>query len=161
MGEMKAVVVFYSRTGTTRKVAEIIGGMLKCHIEEIVDTKNRAGAWGYLVAGKDSAMKNLTVIQGVKRNPALYDVVIIGTPVWAWHMSPPVRTYIAQQKEKFKNLAFFCTMGGSGSKGTFGEMEALCGKKPLAVLALTAKEVAVGGFGERIKRFIEEMGLQA
>jgi flavodoxin len=43
---MKTLVVYYSRTGTTRKVAEAIAGILRCDIEEVVDTKKRSGILG-------------------------------------------------------------------------------------------------------------------
>ena len=41
---MKILVAYYSRTGTTRKVAETIAGILKCDIEEVLDKKSRFGA---------------------------------------------------------------------------------------------------------------------
>jgi len=44
----KYFVVFYPRTGTTRKVAEAIKDALKCDIEEIFDIKKRADLFGYL-----------------------------------------------------------------------------------------------------------------
>lgn len=143
MGKTKCLVAFYSRTGTTRKVASAISKTLKCDMEEIVDTKNRSGVLGYLGAGRDAAMKKLTEIEKTKHNPALYKLVIIGTPVWAQTMSSPIRTYITKNREHFKGakMAFFCTMYGTGSKNTFADMEELCGKTPIGVLELTTKEV--------------------
>jgi len=152
---MKPLVVFYSRTGTTKKVAESLKKFLKCDSEEILDVKSRKGLIGYLISGKEASMKKLARIKETKKNPSSYDIVLIGTPVWAWNVSSPVRTYIS--KNKFKKVAFFCTMGGSGDKNAFSEMKKLCGKKPVSVLALKTKEVAMGNFSERIGKFAKEI----
>jgi flavodoxin len=39
----KILVVYYSRTGMTKKLANSIANLLFADIEEIVDTKNRSG----------------------------------------------------------------------------------------------------------------------
>jgi multimeric flavodoxin WrbA len=46
--------------------------------------------------------------------PRDYAVVVLGTPVWAGNMSSPVRAYINQHRAEIRNLALFCTQGGSG-----------------------------------------------
>ncbi|MGC2944368.1 hypothetical protein [Burkholderia ambifaria] len=44
----KLLVVFYSRTRTTRRAASALAGMLDADVEEIVVTRGRAGPFGYL-----------------------------------------------------------------------------------------------------------------
>jgi flavodoxin len=129
------LVVFYSRTGTTRKVAQDIAGLLGCDSEEIIDLKDRSGIIkGYLSAAKEALDKKMAPIQGIRNDPASYDMVIIGTPVWAFTMACAIRTYITANKDKFKRLAFFCTVGGLGAKKTLADMEAICGKVAQAAL---------------------------
>jgi len=152
----KALVVFYTRTGTTKKLAEDIAKTLGTDIEEIIDTKDRKGAVGYLTAGRDAMQKRLTKIKPAKKDPANYDVVAIGTPIWGWAMTPAVRTYISQNSHKFKRVAFFCTMGGSGGMKAFAEMEKLL-KKPLAVLELKTEEVKGGTHLEKVKEFCRKV----
>jgi len=48
---MKILVVFYSRTGATRTVAQKIADLVKGDLEEIKDTRNRAGILGFLRSG--------------------------------------------------------------------------------------------------------------
>jgi len=154
----KTLVVFYSRTGTTKKVGEMIAQKLNADVEEIKDTVNRSGAKGYLISGRDSLKKGLTKLEPVKYNPASYDLVIIGTPIWAWSMSAPVRTYLTEQKDNLKNnSAFFCTMGGSGNEKAFSEMENIIGRKPKSTLALKTLEVVKNNFGEKLESFIKEL----
>ena len=152
---MRCLVAFYSRTGTTKKVAEEISKILKCDSEEILDTKDRSGGIGYFKSGKDSTMKKLTELRKIRKNPASYDTVIIGTPIWAWNVSTPIRTYISQNK--FKNVAFFCTMGGSGGKKAFREMERLCKQKPVAVLELKTAEVADNKHLQKVREFAKNI----
>jgi len=54
MSGPRHLVAFHSRTGNTRKVAEAMSNILESDIEEILDTKNRAGIFGFLMAGMDA-----------------------------------------------------------------------------------------------------------
>ncbi len=154
MAAKKALVVFYSRTGVTAKVARKIAAAMPCELEEIIDTKSRAGLLGWLGGGRDAFRKKKTVIRQTEKPPAAYDLVILGTPVWAGNMTPAIRTYITQNKENLKEVAFFCTMGNAGEKRTLRKMEELCGKKPSAVLAVKQKNVAAKGCDERVRQFV-------
>ncbi len=158
MEKPKCLVAFYSRTGTTRKVANAISKTLKnCDVEDILDRKNRSGVLGFLMAGRDATMKTLTEIDETKHNPAPYKLIIIGTPVWANTMSSAVRAYITKNKARFKGakkVAFFCTKGSGEGKTTFADMEELCGKTPIGVLELTAREVQNEEFIHKVKDFV-------
>ena len=156
---MKILVVFYSRTGTTKKVGEMIAQKIGADIEEIKDTVNRSGAVGYLRSGRDAMKKRLTKLEPLERDMADYELVIIGTPIWAWNLSAPVRTYITEQKDKFKRVAFFCTMGGSGDKRAFSEMEKLIGRKPEATLAFRTVDVVKENIAEGVEKFAEAINL--
>jgi flavodoxin len=57
---MKILIVYYSRTGRTKKIAEKIQYRLNADIDEISDTKNRAGILGWLSAGRDAGSRRLT-----------------------------------------------------------------------------------------------------
>ena len=73
---MKVLVVYYSRTDTTRKVAKALANRLACDVEEVVDTVDRHGLRGRLRAGRDATMNRLTTIQDVLYDPSQYDLVI-------------------------------------------------------------------------------------
>ena len=133
---MQALVVYYSRGGNTRKVAEELSKELQCDVEEILDTTNRSGPIGWLKSGRQASTKALTKLQPIKNDPWKYDLVIIGTPVWASHVSTPVRTYIADHKDKLKKVAFLVTEGNGGDEATVKEMEALSGKTSSGTLVV-------------------------
>jgi flavodoxin len=155
---MKILVAYYSRTGTTKKVAEALTQKLGAEVEEIRDTVDRSGAKGYLISGRDGMRRRLTKLEPVKLNPVGYDLVVVGTPVWSWNMSSPVRTYLTENKDKFKKVAFFCTMGGTGDEKTFAEMEGITGQKPAGTLALKTRDVVANNFEKEAQEFAEKIG---
>lgn len=150
---MKTLVVFYSRTGITKKVAEALAQKLGAEIEELKDTVSRNGIRGYFSAGRDATKRILTKIEPVQKNPGDYDLVIMGTPIWSWNMSPAIRTYATENKDKFKQVAFFCTMDGSGDKRAGTELEKIIGKKTLGQMGLKTTEVTSGSFSEILDEF--------
>jgi len=113
---MKTLVVYYSRTGNTKFVAEEITAELGADIEEVVDLKKRDGKMGYLSASRDATGNRQTSIAETQRNPADYDLVVIGTPVWFWSPSSAIRTYVDRHDFSGKNLALFFTLDG-GPRG--------------------------------------------
>ena len=155
---MKSLVVFYSRSGNTRALGEEIATLLSADLEEIRDTKNRSGIWGWILSGRDGMRGNLTIIEPPQKDPTGYDLVIIGTPTWAGRMSSATRTYLTQNKGRFGKVAFFSTGGDSkGSPRMFPDMEAMAGKKPLATLAVSSGEVKSGAYKEKARAFMAEL----
>ena len=138
MEEMqKILVVYYSRTGHTQKVAEAIADACAASLEPIRDFENRKGIWGYLRSGREAWREQLIDIQSAANAPGDYDLVVIGTPVWAGKPSSPVRSFVTEQYTHFNKVAFFCTEGGSGGEKVLEQLEHLCGAKPVATMILT------------------------
>ncbi len=110
---MKSLVVYYTRTGKTKFVAETIAAQLSADIEEIVDLKKRGGTLGWIAAGKDSSQEKETEIAPTKLSPSNYDLIIVSTPVWAWRPTPAIRTYIKQNDLSGKKVALVLTCDGN------------------------------------------------
>jgi len=156
---MNALVAYYSRTGNTKKVAEKLVTFLKCDSEEIHDTKNRKGVLGWLSAGKTATKKELTTLEKLSNDPASYDIVVIGTPMWNKTVSTPIRTYLTQYKDSFKKVAFFCTHQYTDGS-PFEEMESTCGKTPVATLILHSKKELEGDeYIKKAEEFVERIAI--
>lgn len=156
---MKVLVVYYSRTGVTKKVGENLSFWLKAKREEIVDDVNRKGLLGYLKAGRDASRKRFTKISPQEYDLRDFNMIIIGTPIWAWTITPAIRAYIVRNKDilKEKELGFFCTMGGNGDKKAFEEMQKMIGRKPRATLALKTKDVVQSNYENAIREFVKKL----
>ncbi|HRY52329.1 MAG TPA: flavodoxin [Candidatus Portnoybacteria bacterium] len=154
---MKTLIVFFSRTNTTKKVAQTFAQKLNGETEEIKGIKNYSGPIGYLKAGREAMKKISAKIEPAAKNPAGYDLVIIGTPIWSFNVASPVRAYLEQNKNNFKKTAFFCVMGGSGDKNAFAEMEKISGQAPASTLTLLTKEVVADKTEEKINEFLAKI----
>ena len=113
---MKTLVVYYSRTGKTKLVAEKVAAELKAEIEEIIDLKNRSGRFGFLKAGYDAPRGNETEIGETQKAPSDFDLIIIGTPVWNSRPASAIKTYLTRNDLSGKKVAIFCTNDGMGKE---------------------------------------------
>ncbi len=136
----KILVAYYSKTGNTGRMAKEIAARLGADIETIIDKKSRKGLFGFIFGGRDAMKKMLTAIETPKFDAANYDLVIVGTPVWASDMTPAVRTYLAQNKNKIKNLACFDASGNIDPAKIAASVGQVAGKKPIAFTGVNDEE---------------------
>ncbi|MHA2009864.1 MAG: flavodoxin family protein [Promethearchaeota archaeon] len=82
---VKVLVVFYSLTGNTKLIAESIKDALDTDILELKPVKelNPEGGSKFFWGGYQSTMKLKPKLKDFDLNPLEYDLIIIGTPVWA------------------------------------------------------------------------------
>ncbi|MCW1949090.1 MAG: NAD(P)H-dependent oxidoreductase [Candidatus Shapirobacteria bacterium] len=153
---MKILIAYFSKNGHTKRVANDLAKNLKADIEEIVDLKDRRGLKGWLESGRDGMKGYLTEIREIEKKPKNYDLVIVGTPVWGWNSTPAARTYIANNKDDFKNLAVFITSGDTKPEKTVASLETvLNGNKVLTFEGWSEKELKDEKiYREKLERFI-------
>jgi flavodoxin len=154
---MKVLVVYYSRTGTTKKLAQKLSAELKADIEELIDRKNRSGLIGWLYGGRDGMKRIPTDIDPVKSDPADYDVVLIGGPLWGFRgIAPASRTYLLQNKDKIKQVAFFMTRAGKRSSDpALDDLKQVYGKPVLGTLDIMQKDLESPETAEQIASFVK------
>ncbi|WNC94035.1 flavodoxin [Paraburkholderia sp. FT54] len=154
MSEARVLVVFFSRSGTTRVLASTLAKMLSADFEEICDCTERLGAMGYMRCLFDSWRKRPSEIVPAGLDTSQYDLVVVGTPIWAGSVSAPVREYLLENRLKLRHVAFFCSFGGMGSQAAFDEMRALAGKAPVAQCKVRAREVERGAVAPSLMVFV-------
>lgn len=154
---MKALVVYYSRTGNTRDVAQDVARELNCDLEEIYDTQKRSGIIGWLKSGYQANRGKYTIIKELEKNPASYDLVIIGTPVWAGKPAVPVSTFIRDYKDELNNVAFFCTLKASGSESALQAMAELSGKTPVETMVIEEGEIKQKTCDCKVEPFVRDV----
>lgn len=153
MSQKNFLIVYYSGTGKTKKVCEKLQEMLNCDIEAIKDNTKRTGVLGFVKSGFQ-AFRGLTCdIEPAKTDSSKYDMVILATPVWAGHVSSPVRTYAYDNKQKFKSVAFLCTQKGNGNDKVFDDLFGICTMRPKAQVRVTEKEADAGTFEGKLTEF--------
>ena len=118
---MKNAVVYYSMSGNTEYVANYISNMIDVDLIKIEPQKEfpNKGIKKFLWGGKSAVMGETPVLEKYEFDSNKYDCIIFGTPVWASSFTPPIRTFIKENKEKLKDkkiAVFICYMGGGADK---------------------------------------------
>ena len=114
---MKTLVLYYSYSGTTAKIARAIADELGADSEQlcVAHEKKREGFGKYFFGGMQAVMKQKPDLIPLTVDPAAYELIIIGTPVWAGTCAPAIRTLLEFYPLAGKKTAFFYThQGGPG-----------------------------------------------
>ncbi len=129
----KVLVAYFSATGTTKGVAEIIAGNMGADIYEIVPLEPYTNA--DLDWHDDSSRSTIEMndrscrpeINGAVEDMEQYDIVFIGYPIW-WGEAPRiVSTFMESYSFKGKTLIPFCTSSSSGLGSSGRNLEELTG----------------------------------
>jgi flavodoxin len=156
---MKALVVYYSRTGNTRMIAAQVASTLGAEVEAIGDHGRRAGLLGWLRCAFEGRLGRLVRIDPPAFDPAAFDLVVVGGPIWASSVSSPVRSYLRRHRGALPAVAFFCTCGGRGDERVFAQMAEACGEPPVATLVVRESELTRAAAA--VARFTSELALSA
>lgn len=124
---MKPIVIYYSRSGNTEKLAQRVATDLQCGTIRIEPEE----AYGNYVAALTRAMKE----RSQKVPPAFitpipdlgdYDTVLLGYPIWM--QAPPelVSEFIARCDLQGKTVVPFVTGGLANVSVTLGTLEKAC-----------------------------------
>ncbi|OGS23338.1 MAG: hypothetical protein A2252_09450 [Elusimicrobia bacterium RIFOXYA2_FULL_39_19] len=152
----KILIVYYSRSGNTQRVSNDVAKELGADTEKLTDKTSRSGFWGFITGGRDAMKERETVIEPVQKDPSKYDIVILGTPIWAGKMAPAIRTYINQNKTKISKTAYIITSGGTDAGKVATKMDELTGKQALGYLGVLEKELKKEVvYKEKLNKFVE------
>ena len=147
------LVVYYSLSGSTKEVAELIAAELDAFVEPIIDASNRSGFLGYMRSGLEALIGKRAVIKKPEKHPEQFDLVIVGSPVWVGSMATPVRSYLANHPLESGELALFCTSGGPKNEKALKDMAALAGQSPVASFGVSAAEMKTGALKRKVDEF--------
>lgn len=125
----KKLVAYFSASGTTRKVAEMVAQAAGAPLYEItpkvlytdadlnwMDKKSRSS-----VEMSDKKFRP----EIVDKNPELenYDEILVGFPIW-WYVAPTIiNTFLEKYDFTGKKIVLFATSGGSGFGNTVKELK--------------------------------------
>jgi hypothetical protein len=149
----KVLIVYYSRTGHTERVARMLAKATGGDLCAITEDRSRQGAWGYMRSVWQSTTGRQPAIHPLGRDPAIADLVLIGTPIWGRHLSSPVRSFAHGHRRQIKRVAYFSTQRGAGSAGAFDELRHILGRSPVATLSLSEADIGAGRAALQVKAF--------
>lgn len=160
---MKVLVVYYSMSGNAEYVANMIKDKIGADTLKIVPVKEipKKGFVKYLWGGKKAIMKETPKLEDYSFRGEEYDTIILGTPVWASHIAPPLRTFIEDNKEQLKNkrIAGYACFMGSGGKEALNNIKELLEIDELAceLLLIDPKDKASSEKDSSIEEFCNKI----
>lgn len=112
----KVLVLYYSQTSNTKKVAQEIANKLGADMEEIVAVKPYDGDFQATIARcNEEREQGITPeIKPIVANLADYETIFIGYPVWYGTYAPPMGAFLKQADLSGKKIVPFCTFGSGG-----------------------------------------------
>ena len=140
----KIVVVYFSRSGTTAKLALELARKLDADVERVNSLASYKGARGYL-KGVWQALRAAAPPVAPARDVTAYSLVVIGTPVWAGRLSPPMRSYLQSLGGRIERTAAFWVSGSGAPYQSIGaEIARLTRCSPVATASFSQREVDRG-----------------
>ncbi len=130
----KKLIVYFSESGNTKKLAEMI----------------QAAVGG-----------DITDIKAPKPDFSAYDLIFLGTPNYSATVAGPMADYIKGINLAGKTVAPFCTHGMGGLQNVGADMEKLClaagAGKVFPTIPVKGVDVAQGG--EKLQAWLKECGI--
>ena len=125
----KKLVAFFSASGTTRKIAEMIASAAEADLHEIMPKQPYSTAdlnW------MDKKSRSSVEMSDKKYRPEIadtdiqidkYEEIILGFPIW-WYVAPTIiNTFLENYDFSGKKIVLFATSGGSGFGNTVRELQ--------------------------------------
>lgn len=149
----RILVCYYSRTGYTEQVAGKLARLLGADLMCIRERRPRTGIGGYLRSAWEALRGRDADILPPDTRLRDYELVVLGTPVWAGHAASPVRTLARQQRDQIRRAGVFCTLGGSRQVAALADLAQDLHQTPWPTLALSDGEIEVEGYEEKLTSF--------
>ncbi len=125
----KKLVAYFSASGVTKKVAEMISEVSEYELYEIkpkqaytkadlnwMDKNSRSS-----VEMKDKKFRPEIITKDIEMSD--YDEIILGFPIW-WYVAPTIiNTFLEAYDFSGKKITLFATSGGSGFGNTVSELK--------------------------------------
>lgn len=126
--DKKIAVIYFSASGTTKGVAEIISKEIGADLIEIVPKDKYTDAdlnWN------DSKSRTSIECNDSKSRPKIantinvlnYDVIYLGYPIWWGDVPHIILTFMDTYKLDGKTVIPFCTSGGTGISGSMSTLK--------------------------------------
>lgn len=123
----KSLVVFYSQTGSTKKVADVFQKARNADVFEIKTAAPYPSTYDSTVAAVriQRESKQWPALANPKADLAKYDTVFLGYPIMFGTFAPPIYSFLDSNDLSGKVVVPFCTYGSGGRKASAAELKTL------------------------------------
>ena len=157
---MKSLVVYYSLTGKTKLVSQVIAEALNATLLEIKETKPRKlGLFVYLIGGLAATINRGSKINPIDVDLKQHETIFIGSPIWNSRPAPAINSFIYQTNFEGRSIIPFFTIGGDNSEKALANITAKIEKsqgKVAGSFAITSYRVSDEEIIARAKEAIKK-----
>ncbi|MFG5383544.1 hypothetical protein [Yoonia sp. R2-816] len=138
--DTKTAIVYYSKSGHSRRAAELLADILDTDLHQLKTTRYRTPFLSYLRAGLDSLRLAKPSLAHPLPELKRYDALVIRGPIWTSYPAAPLRSYFQQVQHLPATLGLLLTYGDhSPPEKAYALVEQELGH-PLAVTAAIAND---------------------
>lgn len=149
----KTLIVCYSNTGTSRRVADLLSGKFQWPRGEVSEARSRAGTVGTLRCVMDSLLRRHPSIRYEGPDPRGFETVVLIAPIWLAELAGPMRSFVRDHAAGLKRVAVISVMGGQGATNAFAEIDRILGRPPILSTSFTARAVDDGSYASALEAF--------
>jgi flavodoxin len=121
---MKSLIVYYSLTGKTKLVSQVIVEALNATLVEIEETRPIPWPFVYLSGGFAAFMNRGSKINPIDVDLKQYERIFIGSPIWAYRPAPAINSFIYKTNFEGRSIIPFFTMGGNNAEKALANITA-------------------------------------
>lgn len=150
----KKLIVYFSYTGNTKKIANLIKNKLNCDILELIPKVPYSKDYQSVVDEEQSkeGENHLRDYIDININLDEYDTIIIGTPVWWYRECSVIRTFLTKNDLSNKKVIPYATNAGWLGK-TFIEIKKLCPNSKV----INEKNIVFKSYSDELVTSIKEI----
>jgi formylglycine-generating enzyme required for sulfatase activity/flavodoxin len=157
----KALIVFYSWSGNTKRIAEEIRRQTGADLYEIKPSKPYSSNYSTVLeeAQRDQNRQARPAIAGAPESIGEYSVVLLGYPNWWASIPMPIAAFLEKYDFSGKRIIPFCSHGG----GRFGQsLTAISKLAPDAAMgdALSVGSSGGSGLASDVAKWLKSNGVQ-
>lgn len=155
----KVLCVYYSRTGHTRRTMRDFADQLDAELVELRDTVQRSGWKGWLRCGMDAMRRGTCPLRPYTTEYPLseYDLVILGTPVWAGRCSSVMRGFLKRHGKELERVAYVVLQNGEKKqRAVYAQMDLYVAKPFVAAVSLKDGSVGYPFWHDRFLQQVRE-----
>lgn len=147
------LVIYYSYTGSSRRVADLLCAQQNWRMAEVVETRSRRGLTGTLRCVLDSALRRRPSIRYDGPPPEDFDAVVLISPIWLQRLAGPMRSFVEQCSARLPRVAVVSVMGGTGAPDAVAEISRIIRRAPVLSMSISMREVDNGSLAGRLQSF--------
>nr|WP_297355768.1 flavodoxin [uncultured Caldimonas sp.] len=153
----KVLVVSYSYTGTSRRLAQMLAYLRGWPLGEVFEIRPRQGGSGTWRCVLDSLLQRRPRVRYDGPPLTDFDAVVLVAPVWVSHLASPMRSFVAWQRDSLHDVAVISTQGGEGRPQVAAQVARLLGREPVLSASFMSHEVGTASCAKRLESFASDL----